>query len=366
VAEELRFEQGFRQGRATDLDERPVPPRAEAVDFLGQQTFTGPALAGDQDGGIGVLDPLDQRHDLGHARVERHQAGFRVLAGRLRQQLAQHPQIADALHAAGHGLAGLDEDRRRKQQPDGLAVPIGHGALDVVQRHAALQSPLQGACLLTEGAVQDLVAILPHRLRCRKSRDSLGFAVEAGDAPVGVDGVDAVGNGVQNGLKPVALVAGAAAQFLLVAEQLIEMPHVADILHQAGHGAARVHDGVGGEADAPAGVAPRAVQPNVELALGRPPVQDSLERAVVAARLAIHHLGAGAAQQLLGPQPQHGQSRGIGSHHAQLPVHHDDGFLDGVDDGVGADGGRHGCPSVTAWALRPAMPCPGPGGSCCR
>ena len=59
VAEQLAFQQRFRQGAAGDFDERLVAAAAAAMDRAGDQRFAGAAFAGDQHGGPGVGDAVD-------------------------------------------------------------------------------------------------------------------------------------------------------------------------------------------------------------------------------------------------------------------------------------------------------------------
>src|SRR5204863_4162076 len=52
VTEQLGLEQGLREGRAVDREERPVSTLAGMVDRESDQFLAGPALPGDQDGGL--------------------------------------------------------------------------------------------------------------------------------------------------------------------------------------------------------------------------------------------------------------------------------------------------------------------------
>lgn len=69
VAEQLAFEQRLGQRPAGHFDKRLVPPRAGPMDRPGDERLAGPALAGDQHGGLGVGDALDDVVDPQHAVV---------------------------------------------------------------------------------------------------------------------------------------------------------------------------------------------------------------------------------------------------------------------------------------------------------
>ena len=69
VAEQLAFQQGLGQGPARNFHEWLVAPRAGPVDRSGDERLAGAALAGDQDGGLGVGHALDHVEDPQHAVV---------------------------------------------------------------------------------------------------------------------------------------------------------------------------------------------------------------------------------------------------------------------------------------------------------
>ena len=67
VAEQLRFDQRLRDGRAVDGDKRHVAPRAGAMDGARHQLFAGPGLAGNQHRAAGGGDRLDaSNHVVDH------------------------------------------------------------------------------------------------------------------------------------------------------------------------------------------------------------------------------------------------------------------------------------------------------------
>ena len=66
VAEELAFQQVFRERGAVDLDQAAGPGGVAEMDGLGHQLLAGPRLAGDQDRAGRRGDPLDAGEDLHH------------------------------------------------------------------------------------------------------------------------------------------------------------------------------------------------------------------------------------------------------------------------------------------------------------
>src|SRR3990172_2812896 len=64
VPEQLALQNALLQRTAVDDQERPLFPLGVLVDGLGDQFLAGPALAGEEDGGIGRRDPDDHLQDL--------------------------------------------------------------------------------------------------------------------------------------------------------------------------------------------------------------------------------------------------------------------------------------------------------------
>ena len=68
VAEELGFNQGFRNGAAGDSDKGLIGATAEIVNGAGDQFLAGSAFARDQHGGVEIGDAADQLINALHAR----------------------------------------------------------------------------------------------------------------------------------------------------------------------------------------------------------------------------------------------------------------------------------------------------------
>src|SRR6185436_19248585 len=74
VAEQLRLEEGRRDGRDVGREEPPVAPTAEGVDELRDDFFSGPRLAQEEDGHVRLgegLDALEVRLEFGRTGDER-------------------------------------------------------------------------------------------------------------------------------------------------------------------------------------------------------------------------------------------------------------------------------------------------------
>jgi hypothetical protein len=87
VAEQFAFDQSFRQSRAIERHERAFAPRAVVMNGLGDEFFSGPALAGYQDGGATVGHLLDLRIDFLHRRAFADQIVKGIPLDDLRAQL---------------------------------------------------------------------------------------------------------------------------------------------------------------------------------------------------------------------------------------------------------------------------------------
>src|SRR5262249_14745998 len=67
VAEELRFDQRFREERAADGDERPMLASAGLMNERRRHFLARAALAGDQHRAVAVLDHAQELEDRAHA-----------------------------------------------------------------------------------------------------------------------------------------------------------------------------------------------------------------------------------------------------------------------------------------------------------
>jgi hypothetical protein len=69
VAEDLAFEEGFRNRRAIDADEQEDRARAELMDRLRHELLAGARFSGDEHGRRGRRRLLDHLVDLAHLRA---------------------------------------------------------------------------------------------------------------------------------------------------------------------------------------------------------------------------------------------------------------------------------------------------------
>ena len=76
VAEQLALDQALGQGPAIDPDERAGGAVGVAVQGGGHQLLAGPALADDQDGGVGRGGEADRLEDLTHRRALADELGL--------------------------------------------------------------------------------------------------------------------------------------------------------------------------------------------------------------------------------------------------------------------------------------------------
>ena len=121
MAEQLGFHERSRQRRTVDLDERLRGPRARGVDGVGQETFAGAGLAGEQHG-----RRLVQRRDL---------AG--TLEHRLHRARLPHQSLEADVGRGATAVVGqllLQETRLAGAVGEQLQLFQIHGLLDVVER----------------------------------------------------------------------------------------------------------------------------------------------------------------------------------------------------------------------------------------
>jgi hypothetical protein len=103
VTEELALEQSRRNGRAVDLDERPIATVTPIVDGTGHQLLSGPGLAEDEDGRIRRSHDLDVPQDT----TQRRALADDVLESVLRRNLRSDPRCVHRfLRSHFFGLLG--------------------------------------------------------------------------------------------------------------------------------------------------------------------------------------------------------------------------------------------------------------------
>ena len=66
MAEELAFQQVFRDGGAVHRHHGPLRPGAVLMDEPGQHLLAGPGFSGNQHGGLAVGRPLCRVEQFGH------------------------------------------------------------------------------------------------------------------------------------------------------------------------------------------------------------------------------------------------------------------------------------------------------------
>jgi hypothetical protein len=158
VTEQFAFEQRLRDGRAVDGEEGRVRSAAVVVDRAGDQLFSRPTLAQDQDVDLLWRDPADRLAHLLHhaaaaddlvAQVERrdhrrnpHQAGclkgpFDHLGQPLQVERLDEVVERPLLHRLNGGLRravrGDEQDLRLRQHPPQLAQQFQPGPIRQLQ-----------------------------------------------------------------------------------------------------------------------------------------------------------------------------------------------------------------------------------------
>ena len=147
VAEQLALEQLARQRAAVDGHERPAAPRGARVDGAGHHLLAGAALAGQQHGGLAVLEVLDQPEDPlqpGRAPDEAGEgrAGLGpVLLGRAQDHDVGHARVAHgaglrAERRGGHRQRARRAARHREERAPALAPLAGEQELAQRARRA--------------------------------------------------------------------------------------------------------------------------------------------------------------------------------------------------------------------------------------
>ena len=186
MAEQLAFDEAFRQRGAVDGHEGLVFPLAGIVDALGKDLLARSRLAADQDGAVIGRVGLGLRLGLQNGGADAHDVAEMLLGGEalvdnglahLQLQVADLGHLLDGDHAAP--LETADHDRQFPQDDGGAVGGIAVFPVRVLHVHDA--ALLHG---ILQHAAQKLV------LRPLERLDGGGVDVE--NAAVLVDGDDGV------------------------------------------------------------------------------------------------------------------------------------------------------------------------------
>ena len=166
MAEQFRFEQLAREGRAAHRDERLGGSRAQAVDFAGDEGFAGAAFAGQQEGDVELSGLFHLPEQLAHAVAAALFQATVLAAGSGRPA----HRLGDGLAAAG--AAGIQNHAEQPLQIKRLGQVVvrtrperAHGGFRFVHsgehdhRHLGTERPQAGQNL---DAVRVRQAMVQH------------------------------------------------------------------------------------------------------------------------------------------------------------------------------------------------------------
>ena len=198
VPEQLAFDEAGRDGRAVDLHQQPLAPRAGLVDRPRDQLLAGSGLARDEDGGVGRRDHGDALHGVAQARRAAHDLAAFVEAADLSAKvlaiagelLLVAPPVRDVLdeqgRAGGRGVEAHFVEPPAILTFDGQRSLLGQRLLKrAVHRRVAEARGIPGA--------------LSDHLLARLPTDRQGAIVGVREAPLAVEGDERVGDALQDG-----------------------------------------------------------------------------------------------------------------------------------------------------------------------
>src|SRR5215475_2626812 len=188
VSEQLAFEQRFGQRGAIDLDQRPGAPAAMKMDCLGDQFLPGPALALNQNRGLGLRHQADQAADLAYLRALPDDAGKvkvgfdQVFSARINRALSDG--ITLGRKAGVPRRFASDQERHRTREM--VDLPNGQNASDrlAVFRH---QPVLRDRRLDAGGVSQEISAIGEYAVRFERQHLFGRISKAGGGFPVRVE-----------------------------------------------------------------------------------------------------------------------------------------------------------------------------------
>ena len=175
-------------------------PGRQIVDRAGEQPFPGPALPGDQHGGIRVLHHLDEVEDPSDPRRLSDDVAEREFRLPLLGDPLDLLEAAEGDDEAVHLARLARKERPARGDGNDAAVRPDEGPLDVDPGLPPLAELPHRAVVLrgAERGAKHLAAILPERILPRDPHQPLGGPVERGDPVVPADGDHRLAQAVQD------------------------------------------------------------------------------------------------------------------------------------------------------------------------
>lgn len=163
-----------------------------------EELLAGAARALDQHGAVALRHEREDLEQAGDGRTATDDVLEGIAGAELLAQLFDKRQVLKRLHPADCIAFGVFEQRGRDADGDPLALLVYDVRGGVDDRFAAGKGPAQGTVLLADIGSEDITALCPDGLIPADLRDPFGGGVETGDAPILIDGEDALIHGIEN------------------------------------------------------------------------------------------------------------------------------------------------------------------------
>jgi hypothetical protein len=267
------------------------------MDGPGHDLLAGTALALDEDRRLGGGHGADAAEDLLHRLALADEIGKRVFVEELGLEGFDLAAVADDADAAEDVAVAVPQKIRGEKGREAPAV-LGDEVGDaVLYRLLILEGPFQRTVGIADAGAQDLAAGEAEDFLFGKTGHLFGAAGEAGDAHVEVDGVDAVGDGVDDGPRALHFLGQQRLLLLQPVGQVLDQRGVAEAFHDGDDLAVFVSQGDDVETQGGAGAVAAAFEAEGLASLFR--FDDLVKGTLVGAQGKSADLPAGAADGLL-------------------------------------------------------------------
>ena len=202
VAEQLRLDEGVRDGAAVDRDEGFARARPEVVDRPRDELLSRAGLPFDQDGRVAPGDERQHVAHMPHRRALGDDVVALVAGLELATQLGDLGEVAEHLDPSDHPSVLAAQRRRADGDRNGAPLLPEDRDLAVGVALAGPHAVAQEAVLLAAVArARTSPQKRPRTSSRRVARDLLRRPIEGGDPAVAVHGEDRVGDGVEDEVR---------------------------------------------------------------------------------------------------------------------------------------------------------------------
>jgi len=198
VTEQLRLQEGVRQGGTVDGYESFLPAAREIVNRSGKQLLARAAVSFNEHRAVALGNTRENLEQTDHRRAAADDVFKCIPGGQLLLQLFDLAEILERLESPDDRSVGTFQKCGGDANRNALSRLVDDVRRGVDDRFARAQRAPKSTRAFADAGPKHLAAGLPHRVQPVNAGYALGRMVERRDPPVQIDGEHALVDGVEN------------------------------------------------------------------------------------------------------------------------------------------------------------------------